>query len=314
MADTHIKTVLVATDKPFAKKAVDGIKEIVESAGYDFALLENYGDKKNLLSAVSNVEAIIVRSDKIDNEVFEASKNLQIVVRAGAGYDNIDLKSATEHDVVVMNTPGQNSNAVAELVLGLMTYSARNFYNGKSGSELKGKSIGIVGFGNVGRRVATLAKAYDMDVYGYDAFIAPQKIKDMGFNAVYSLTELFQTCNYVSLHMPATKETIKSIDYQLLKNMPQNSVLINTARKEVIDEEGLRKMFFEREDFRYISDIAPDCADVLKEKYPERYFATPKKMGAQTAEANINAGLAAASQIVDFFKTGNKKFMLNEIK
>ena len=306
-----MKKVLVATKKPFAAAAVEGIKKLAEQAGYEFALLEKYEDNSALLDAVKDVNALIVRSDKITPEVLDAAKNLEIVVRAGAGYDNIDLKAATEHNVVVMNTPGQNSNAVAELALGMMVMAARNFYNGKPGTELKGKKLGILAFGNVGRNVARIAKGFGMEVYAYDAFVPAEKIEEAGVKAVGSTEELFKTCQYVSLHIPATDETKKSINYALMSSMPKNAVLVNTARKEVIHEDDLLKIMEDRGDFRYVSDIAPDCASVFEEKYEHRFFFTPKKMGAQTAEANINAGLAAINQIIDYFKTGNTKYKVN---
>ncbi len=306
-----MKKILVATKKPFAAAAVEGIKKLTEQAGYEFALLEKYEDNSALLEAVKDANALIVRSDKITKEVLDAAKNLEIVVRAGAGYDNIDLKAATEHNVVVMNTPGQNSNAVAELALGMMVMAARNFYNGKPGTELKGKKLGILAYGNVGRNVARIAKGFGMEVFAYDAFVPAEKIEAEGVKALGSTAELFKNCQYVSLHIPATDQTKKSINYALMNSMPNNAVLVNTARKEVIHEEDLLKIMEDRSDFRYVSDIAPDCADVFAKKYQDRYFFTPKKMGAQTAEANINAGLAAVNQIIDFFKTGNTKFKVN---
>ena len=297
-----MKTILVATEKPFAKQAVDGIKEIVEKSGNKFKLLENYTDKQQLLDAVADADAIIIRSDKVTDEVMAAGKNLKIVVRAGAGYDNVDLDAATKRGIVVMNTPGQNSNAVAELVFGLLVFAVRNFYNGKSGTELKGKKLGILAFGQVGRNVARVAKGFDMDVYAYDAFCPKEVIEAAGVKAVDNQDALFEQCDIVSLHIPATPETKQSINY----------ALINTARKEVINEAELIKLMEERQDLKYITDIAPDADADFKAKFEGRYFATPKKMGAQTAEANINAGLAAANQIVDFFATGNKKFQVNK--
>ena len=278
--------ILVATDKPFAAVAVNGIKDVVESAGIELALLEKYGEKSKLLDAVKDVDGLIVRSDIIDAEVLNAAKQLKVVVRAGAGYDNIDLATATANGVCVMNTPGQNSNAVAELVFGMTVMMARNLYNGTSGTELKGKKLGIHAFGQVGRNVARIAKGFGMEV--------------------------FATCQYVSLHIPATNETKKSINYALLKQMPKGAMLINTARKEVINEEELVQIMDERPDFRYVSDITPDNASVFAEKFTGRYFFTPKKMGAQTAEANINAGIAAAKQSVGFLKEGIDKFKVNK--
>lgn len=304
--------VLIATEKPFAPAAVEGIKKEVSEAGYELALLEKYTEKKQLLDAVADADALIIRSDKIDNEVFDAAKQLKIVVRAGAGYDNVDLAAATAHKVVVMNTPGQNSNAVAELVLGLLVYAVRNFYNGKTGTELKGKKLGILAFGNVGRNVARIAKGFGMDVYAFDAFCPASAIEAAEVTPVASRDELFEKCDIVSLHIPATDETRNSINYDVVTKLPKNSILINTARKEVIDEEGLIKALAEREDLKYIADIAPERAAEFAEKFPGRYFATPKKMGAQTKEANINAGIAAACQIVGFLKDGITKFQVNK--
>ncbi len=304
--------VLIATEKPFAAAAVEGIRKEIDGAGYELALLEKYTDKKQLLDAVADADALIIRSDKVDNEVFDAAKQLKIVVRAGAGYDNVDLAAATAHNVVVMNTPGQNSNAVAELVLGMLVYAVRNFYNGKTGTELKGKKLGILAFGNVGRNVARISKGFGMDVYAYDAFCPANAIEQAGVIPVASRDELFEKCDIVSLHIPATDETRNSINYDVVTKLPKNGILVNTARKEVIDEEGLVRALAEREDLKYIADIAPDRAAEFAEKFPGRYFATPKKMGAQTQEANINAGIAAANQIVGFLKDGITKFQVNK--
>ncbi len=304
--------VLIATEKPFAPAAVEGIKKEILEAGYELALLEKYTEKKELLNAVADADALIIRSDKIDNEVFDAAKQLKIVVRAGAGYDNVDLAAATAHNVVVMNTPGQNSNAVAELVLGLLVFAVRNFYNGKTGTELKGKKLGILAFGNVGRNVARIAKGFGMDVYAFDAFCPASAIEAAEVTPVASRDELFEKCDIVSLHIPATDETRNSINYDVVTKLPKNGVLVNTARKEVIDEEGLIRALSEREDLKYIADIAPERAAEFAEKFPGRYFATPKKMGAQTKEANINAGIAAACQIVGFLKDGITKFQVNK--
>lgn len=303
--------VLVATEKPFAAAAVEGIKKEVEAAGNELVLLEKYTDKAQLLEAVKDADAMIIRSDKVDAEVLEAAKNLKIVVRAGAGYDNIDLAAATANNVVAENTPGQNSNAVAELVFGLLVYTVRNFYNGKAGSELMGKKIGILAFGNVGRNVARVAKGFGMEVYAFDAFCPADVIEAAGVHAAKSQNELFQTCDIVSLHIPATPETIKSINYTTVNQMPKGGILINTARKEVINEPELIKLLAEREDLKYITDIKPDADEDFK-KFEGRYFSTPKKMGAQTAEANVNAGIAAAQQINAFFKDGCTKFKVNK--
>lgn len=304
--------VLIATDKPFAKVAVDGIRQVVEEAGYELSLLEKYTEKQQLLDAIADANAVIIRSDIIDSEVISAAKELKIVVRAGAGYDNVDLAAATASGVCVMNTPGQNANAVAELALGMMVYAARNMYNGTSGTELLGKNIGIHAYGNVGRNVARIAKGFGMHVYAYDAYCRADVIEADGVKALNSVTELYKTCEIISLHIPATAETKESINYDLLNLMPKGATLVNTARKEVIHETDLAKIMEDRADFRYMSDIAPSNAAELKEKFANRFFATPKKMGAQTAEANINAGLAAAKQIVDFFQNGNEKFRVNK--
>ena len=303
--------ILVATEKPFAAAAVEGIKNEVEATGNELALLEKYAEKAQLLDAVKDADAMIIRSDKVDAEVLDAAKNLKIVVRAGAGYDNIDLAAATAHNVVAENTPGQNSNAVAELVFGLLVYAVRNFYNGKAGSELKGKKLGILAFGNVGRNVARVAKGFDMEVHAFDAFCPADVIEAAGVHAAKSQNELFKTCDIVSLHIPATPETIKSINYATVNQMPKGGILINTARKEVINEPELIKLLSEREDLKYITDIKPD-ADADFQQFEGRYFSTPKKMGAQTAEANVNAGIAAAKQINAFFKDGCTKFKVNK--
>lgn len=303
--------VLIATEKPFAAAAVEGIRKEIEGAGHELALLEKYTEKAQLLDAVKDVDALIIRSDKATAEVFDAAKNLKIVVRAGAGYDNIDLAAATAHNVVAENTPGQNSNAVAELVLGLLVYGARNFYNGKSGSELMGKKLGILAFGNVGRNVARIAKGFNMAVYAYDAFCPKEVIEAAGVKAVDNQETLFETCDIVSLHIPATPETKQSINYALVNKMSKGATLINTARKEVINEPELIKLMAEREDLKFITDIKPD-ADAEFAKFEGRYFSTPKKMGAQTAEANINAGIAAAKQINAFFANGDTKFQVNK--
>lgn len=303
--------VLVATEKPFAAAAVNGIKAEIEGAGNELVLLEKYTEKAQLLDAVKDVDAMIIRSDKVDAEVLDAAKNLKIVVRAGAGYDNIDLAAATAHNVVAENTPGQNSNAVAELVFGLLVYAVRNFYNGKSGSELLGKRLGILAFGNVGRNVARIAKGFGMDVYAYDAYCPKDVIEAAGVKAVDSQDALFEVSDIVSLHIPATPETTKSINYALVNKLPKGGILVNTARKEVINEEELLKLMAEREDLKYVSDIMP-VADADFQKFEGRYFSTPKKMGAQTAEANINAGIAAAKQINAYFKDGCTKFQVNK--
>ncbi|MEW6369198.1 MAG: 3-phosphoglycerate dehydrogenase [Acidobacteriota bacterium] len=306
------RKVLVATEKPFAKVAVEGIGGILKEAGYEMVLLESYKAKADLLKAVAEVDALIIRSDIVDQEVLSAAGNLKIVVRAGAGYDNIDLKAATAQQVVAMNTPGQNSNAVAELVFGLMLQLARYGYTGKSGTELRGKKIGLQAYGAVGRCVAPIARGFGMEALAYDPFIPADSIKKDGVTPVSSVEELYRTCDYISVHIPKTKETVNSINFELLSKMKKGAALINTARGEVVDEPSLLKMFAERPDFMYASDIAPGCAAEIAEKYPGRYFFTAKKMGAQTAEANINAGLAAARQIVSFFEKGIRTFQVNK--
>jgi D-3-phosphoglycerate dehydrogenase len=307
-----MKKVLVATDKPFAKVAVDGIRKVVTEAGYELVMLEKYTEKADLLKAVSDVDAVIIRSDIADKAVLEAGKNLKIVVRAGAGYDNIDLEAATNNKIVAMNTPGQNSNAVAELVFGMMVLAARNNFNGSSGTELRGKKIGIHAYGNVGRYVAKIAFGFGMEVYAFDPFVKKEAMEAEGVKVVSTVEELYSTCQYVSLHIPATAQTKNSINFELLSKMPKGATLINTARKEVINEEGLLKMFSERTDFRYVSDIEPACKGEIVEKFSGRFFFTPKKMGAQTEEANINAGLAAAHQIVNFFEKGDISCKVNK--
>lgn len=303
--------VLIATEKPFAPVAVEGIKTKVEAAGYELALLEKYTEKSQLLEAVADADALIIRSDKVDAEVLDAAKQLKIVVRAGAGYDNVDLEAATAHGVVVMNTPGQNANAVAELVMGLLVFAVRNFYNGKAGTELMGKKLGILAFGNVGRNVARIAKGFGMEVYAYDAYCPAEVIEGAGVKAVANQDQLFEVCDIVSLHIPATPETRQSINKALVGKMKKGGVLVNTARKEVIDETELISLMEERPDIKFVTDIMPD-ADISFQKFEGRYFTTPKKMGAQTAEANINAGIAAAKQIVAFFKEGCTRFQVNK--
>ena len=305
--------VLVATEKPFAKVAVDGIREVVEQAGYELALLEKYTAKEQLLEAVADADALIVRSDNVDAEVLDAAKQLKIVVRAGAGYDNIDLAAATTHNVVAMNTPGQNANAVAELAIGLMVMAVRNMYNGTSGTELKGKKLGIHAYGNVGRNLARIANGFGMEVYVYCRTQYPREVMAAeGVTQLSSAEELYATCDVISLHLPATSETKGSVNYSLLSNMPKGGVLVNTARKEVINEDELIRFMQERADFRYVTDVMPAADQKMHELFDGRYFSTPKKMGAQTAEANINAGIAAAKQIVDFIQNGNTRFQVNK--
>ena len=305
--------VLIATEKPFAKTAVEGIESILKEANYEVVRLEKYADKSELLAAVADVDALIIRSDKVTAEVIEAAKQLKIVVRAGAGFDNVDLAAATAHNVVVMNTPGQNSNAVAELALGMMVYMARNQFNPGTGTELSGKTLAIHAYGNVGRLVGLKGKALGMNVVAYDPFITDDAVFERdGVKKMNSIAELYAAADYLSLHIPATAETKGSIGYDLAMSMPKGATIVNTARKEVINEEGLMKAMEEREDLKYVTDIAPDAKDVYAEKFGKRYFGTPKKQGAETAEANVNAGLAAARQIVDFFVNGNVRFQVNK--
>src|SRR5512133_2077104 len=306
-----MQTILVATDTPFAKVAVDGIKEIVTNAGFEIKLLEKYTSKDQLLDAVKDVEAIIVRSDIIDQQVIDAAKKLRIAVRAGAGYDNIDLKAASERGIVVMNTPGQNANAVAELAFGLMIYLNRNCFNGSSGIELRGKSLGIHAYGNIGRIVGAIAKGMGMNVYAHDPFVDKVIVENDGVTYIQEVKDLYRKCQYVSVNLPANKETKESLNFDLLNLMPPGATLVNTARKELVHEPSLLRMFAERKDFRYVTDVAPDCQEQIKADAPNRYFATPKKMGAQTEEANVNAGLAAARQIVNFLTKGDKTFQVN---
>ena len=305
--------VLIATEKPFAKSAVEGIESILKEANYEVVRLEKYADKSELLAAVADVDALIIRSDKVTAEVIEAAKQLKIVVRAGAGFDNVDLAAATAHNVVVMNTPGQNSNAVAELALGMMVYMARNQFNPGTGSELSGKTLAIHAYGNVGRLVGLKGKALGMNVVAYDPFITDEAVFERdGVKKMNSIAELYAAADYLSLHIPATAETKGSIGYDLAMSMPKGATIVNTARKEVINEEGLMKALEEREDLKYITDIAPDAKEAYAEKFGKRYFGTPKKQGAETAEANVNAGLAAARQIVDYFVNGNVRFQVNK--
>ncbi len=303
--------VLVATEKPFAAVAVDGIRKVVEDAGMELVLLEKYASRGDLLAAVADADALIIRSDKVDAEVFAAAPKLKVVVRAGAGYDNVDLAAATAHDVCVENTPGQNSNAVAELVFGLAVMAARNMYDGTSGWELRGKRLGIHAFGQVGRNVTRIARGFEMEVSALDPFCPDEVIAAAGVKPVRSVEELYADNRVVSLHIPATDETRRSVGYDLITRLPKGGVLVNTARKEVIDEEGLARALADRQDLKYVADIRPDNADKLLAEFPGRVFFTPKKMGAQTAEANINAGIAAARQVVDFLVNGVDKYRVN---
>jgi D-3-phosphoglycerate dehydrogenase len=303
--------ILIATEKAFAPVAIKQIREITVTEGHEIVLLENYKSISEFITAVSDADALIVRSDQVTAEILDAAGKLKIIVRAGAGYDNIDLAACTKHGIIAMNTPGQNSNAVAELVFGMMLYMARNGFDGKSGNELRGKTMGIHAFGNVGRYVAEIAKGFGMLVYAYDPFVNDCVITGSGVKVIKSTEELYSKCQYVSLHIPANENTTGSIGYELLGRMPVNAVLVNSARKEIIDEDGLLRMFELRPDFKYLADVEPDCRSLIEEKYRDRFLFTAKKMGAQTEEANINAGVAAAAQIVDYFKTGNQKFRIN---
>ena len=304
--------VLLATQKPFAAAAVALIRQIVEEAGYELSVLEKYAEQQELIAAVGDADALIVRSDKVSAEVIGAAPRLKIVVRAGAGYDNLDLAACTAAGVVAMNTPGQNSNAVAELAVAMMIFMARTQFTPATGSEIQGKTLGIQAFGNVGRLVAAKGAALGMKVKALDPFLTPEQIAAGGAEPVASLEDLYRSCDYVSVHIPATPQTVGSIGYELISSMPKGATLVNTARKEVIDEAGLERALEERPDLKYVTDVAPDSLESLKEKFGLRVFATPKKMGAQTSEANVNAGLAAARQIVSFFRDGVRKFQLNK--
>ena len=304
--------VLIATQKPFSAAAVAGIKDIIVNAGHEFVALEKYPEQSDLVAAVADADALIIRSDKVTTEVLDAAKNLKIVVRAGAGFDNVDLAAATAHNVVVMNTPGQNSNAVAELAIAMMIYMSRGQFTPATGSEIMGKTLGVQAFGNVGRLVGKKAEALGMKIMAIDPFIPAEKIRELGAEPAESVEDMYSKCDFISVHIPATPQTIKSLNYDLITKMPKGACLVNTARKEVVDEEGLAKALEDRQDLKYITDVAPDNYAELKEKFGARIFATPKKMGAQTAEANMNAGLAAANQIVDFFATGNTRFQVNK--
>ena len=308
-----MKKVLLLTDKPFAQVAIDGIQKVVSEAGYELKLCEKYGtDLDRVKRVAADVDAMIIRSDKVNGDIMDAAPDLKIIVRAGAGYDNVDLEAATSRGICVMNTPGQNSNAVAELAFGMMVMAVRNFYNGTSGWELKGKKLGIHAYGNVGRNVARIAKGFGMEIYAFDAYCPKELIEADGVIPVDSVEALYETCNVVSIHIPATPSTRMSINYNLLNRMPKNGLIVNTARKDVINEIELVKVMEDRADLKYVTDIMPDDHAELAEKFAGRYFTTPKKMGAQTAEANINAGIAAANQIVGFFKEGCEKFRVNK--
>ena len=308
-----MKKVLLLTDKPFAQVAIDGIQKVVSEAGYELKLCEKYGtDLDRVKRVAADVDAMIIRSDKVNGDIMDAAPDLKIIVRAGAGYDNVDLEAATSRGICVMNTPGQNSNAVAELAFGMMVMAVRNFYNGTSGWELKGKKLGIHAYGNVGRNVARIAKGFGMEISAFDAYCPKELIEADGVIPVDSVEALYETCNVVSIHIPATPSTRMSINYNLLNRMPKNGLIVNTARKEVINEIELVKVMEDRADLKYVTDIMPDDHAELAEKFAGRYFTTPKKMGAQTAEANINAGIAAANQIVGFFKEGCEKFRVNK--
>jgi len=306
-----MKKVLIATEKPFAPETLPLIKTICNEAGYEMELIEKYESQEDLIEAVKGANALIIRSDKVTKEVIEAAESLEIVVRAGAGYDNVDLEAATANNIVVMNTPGQNSNAVAELALGMMVYFARNLFNGKPGTELKGKKLRMHAYGHVGKLVSSIAKGFGMEIYAFDPYIENDDIRKDNVIPVDSVEELYQKCQYISLHIPANEKTKGSVNYNLMEQMPEGATIINTARKEVVDEDSLLKIMEERSDFGYLADVAPDCKDEFEQKYEGRYYFTPKKMGAQTKEANINAGVAAANQIINFFTRGDITYKVN---
>ncbi len=307
------KRILVATEKPFAPEAISLMKAVIAgNSKYEIVLLENYTEVSQLKEAVKTADALVIRSDKATREVMDAAPNLKVIVRAGAGYDNIDLVAATSKGIVAMNTPGQNANAVAELGIGMMIMAARNMYNGKPGSELSGKNFGIYGYGAIGKIMLKYAQGFGMNRYAYSRSLTKEIADREGFEFCPDLNKLFESCNYLSLHIPAVESTLKSISYELMSKMPQNATLVNTARKEVICEEGLKRMFEERKDFKYVSDIAPDCMDELKEKYPDRIYSTIKKLGAQTGEANVLAGIASIKQIVNFFDCDDRTFQVNK--
>lgn len=306
--------VLLATSKPFASLAVQGIQNIIESAGHQFVKLERYEGKSQLLDAVKDVDALIIRSDMVDKEIIKAAPLLKVIVRAGAGYDNVDLDAATDRGICVMNTPGQNANAVAELVFGMMIYAQRNQFDGSVGRELIGRRLGLYAFGSVAKMVAKIARGFDMPVYAYSPTLTHDDLRkegEYGVITAYTNKELFQNSDFISLHMPLLEETRYCVNYSLLSLMPQDGVLINTARKELVVEDDLIRIMEERPAFQYVTDIKPDKHDQFLEKFPRRYFATPRKLGAQTMDANRNAGLAAANQIVAFFKEGDERFRVN---
>ncbi len=309
--EAKMPKVLIATEKPFAAEAAAKIKAELESAKYDYEFLESYTELEDFYKAVEDVDALIIRSDKVTEAVLDRAKKLKIVVRAGAGYDNVDLKAASACNVVVMNTPGQNSNAVAELAIGMMIYMARGKFNGKSGSEIAGKKLVLYGYGHIARLTARMAQGIGMEVAAYDPYIASEVMKNDGVKPLAKVADIFKNGDYVSLHIPATAETKKSINWDLLSLLPDNATLVNTARKEVVDEDALLKAFQEKKGFRYVTDVAPDNLAAINEKHADRIYATPKKMGAQTAEANINAGIAAAKQIIGFLDNGDTSFKVN---
>ncbi len=304
--------ILVATEKPFAAAAVNGIREIATAAGHELALLEKYTEKSQFLEAVADADALIVRSDKVTAEVIAAAPKLKIVVRAGAGYDNLDLAACTQRGIVAMNTPGQNSNAVAELAIAMMIFMSRNRFTPGTGCEIQGKTLGIQAYGNVGRLVAAKAMALGMKVMAFDPFVPAEKMQEEGVTPAQSLEQMYESCDFISLHIPATPQTVSSIGYDLVSRMPKGGCLVNTARKEVINEPELAKVLEERQDLKYVTDVAAATQAELDEKFGKRVFATPKKMGAETAEANVNAGLAAARQIVAYFADGCTRFQLNK--
>ena len=306
-----MKRVLIATEKPFAPAAANQMIETLEGAGYQVKRLEKYTSKAELLEAVKDVDAMIVRSDIVDKEVIEAANILKVVVRAGSGFDNLDLATCTEKGMVAMNTPGQNSNAVAELAIGMMIFMSRGQFKGVSGTELKGKTVGVYGCGNIGRRVARIAQGLGMKVVALDPCITKVSMEPYDVKVVQDVAELFSASDFLSLHIPANEKTKKSVNFDMMSKMPKGATIINTARKEIIDEDGLMRMLEERPDFKYISDIAPTNHAELAEKFELRYYSTPKKQGAETSEANVNAGVAAAEQIVSFIESGDQTYRVN---
>lgn len=306
------KTILIATEKPFSAETINIIRQKIDQAtGFNLTLLEGYTTKNELLEALIGVDGLVVRSDKINAEILKSSDNLRIIIRAGSGYDNIDLDAAIEKDIVVMNTPGQNANAVAELAFALMLVLIRKNFQGNIGTELKGKRIGMQGYGNIGKCMGLIAKGFGMRICAYDPYISPIIMENDGVECCESLAKLFSDCDFISVNIPINKETIKTIDYNLLSKTKKNAVLVNTARKEVINEADLMQWLQESQGFRYASDIAPDCRKEIVEKYPDKTLFTARKMGAQTNEANIHGATAAIQQIINFFEKGDRTYQVN---